>query len=174
MLLDAGHIHSGYSQPWAIGAGSANDRPWVVSGDAFGLMAWTTADQAYELFYKDDDARGLLGAIVTAGVLKTPRWHTTITTATLANLRQTAENGFGPSSGPFAGMVGADLSPSEGWRRVYDVSCHDIAAIWVAFFSRCQRYCCRQAHFSKPGFSPHYESCKTARLSDSVCVHACR
>ena len=137
VLLDAGHIHSGYSQPWAIGAGSANDRPWVVSGDAFGLMAWTTADQAYELFYKDDDARGLLGAIVTAGVLKTPRWHTTIATATLANLRQTAENGFGPSSGPFTGMVGADLSPSEGWRRVYD------------------------AQFSKPGFSPHYESCKT-------------
>ena len=59
VLLDAGHIHSGYSQPWAIGAGSANDRPWVVSGDAFGLMAWTTADQAYELFYKDDDARGI-------------------------------------------------------------------------------------------------------------------
>ena len=78
-MLGAGHIHSGYSQPWAIGAGSANDRPWVVSGDAFGLMAWTTADQAYELFYKDDDAR---------------------------------------------------------------VSRHDIAAIWVAIFLRCQRYRC--------------------------------
>ena len=25
-----------------------------------------------------------------------------------------------------------------------DVSCHDIAGIWVAFFSRCQRYRCRQ------------------------------
>ena len=24
------------------------------------------------------------------------------------------------------------------------VSRHDIAGIWVAFFSRCQRYCCRQ------------------------------
>ena len=22
------------------------------------------------------------------------------------------------------------------------VSCHDIAGIWVAFFLRCQRYCC--------------------------------
>ena len=29
--------------------------------------------------------------------------------------------------------------PSDGWVRR-----HDIAAIWVAFFSRCQRYRCRQ------------------------------
>jgi len=28
---------------------------------------------------------------------------------------------------------------------LYAVSCHDIAGIWVAFFSRCQRYRCGQA-----------------------------
>ena len=37
--------------------------------------------------YKDDDARGLLGAIATAALLKSERWHSTITTATLGNLR---------------------------------------------------------------------------------------
>ena len=26
------------------------------------------------------------------------------------------------------------------------VSCHDIVGIWVAFFSTCQRYRCRQGH----------------------------
>ena len=34
----------------------------------------------------------------------------------------------------------------------YTVSRHDIAAVWVAFFSRCQRYCCRQAgDANRPG-----------------------
>ena len=72
-LLNYGHIHSGYHQPWAVGAGAniVSQRDWIAAGDGFGLMAWTTADAAYEKFYKDDDARGLLGAIVTAGV-RTP------------------------------------------------------------------------------------------------------
>jgi hypothetical protein len=50
---------------------------------------------------KDDDARGLLGAITTAGVLKSDRWHTTIAAATLGNLRYTSRGGFGPVSGTF-------------------------------------------------------------------------
>ena len=31
------------------------------------------------------------------------------------------------------------------WNRERSVSCHDIAGIWVAFFSRLQRYHCGQA-----------------------------
>ena len=34
------------------------------------------------------------------------------------------------------------------------VSRHDIAGIWVAFFSRCQRYRCRQVY---PGHGPIIE-----------------
>jgi hypothetical protein len=61
-LLNFGHIHAGYSQPWVVGAGPAltADRPWAPVGDAFGIKSWTTNDAAYRLFYKDDDARGLL------------------------------------------------------------------------------------------------------------------
>ena len=33
-----------------------------------------------------------------------------------------------------------DVEPAKGGT----VSCHDIAGIWVAFFSRCQRYRCGQ------------------------------
>ena len=134
-LLNYGHQHSGYSQPWAVGAGTADGRPWVVSGDAFGVMSWTTADTAYEKMYKDDDARGLLGAIATAALLKSERWHSTITTAALGNLRITAQNGFGFASGGFHGLVGADYSPSEGWRKIYDSP-------------------------GRPNYSPHYVSCE--------------
>ena len=36
------------------------------------------------------------------------------------------------------------------------VSCHDIAGIWVAFFSRCQRYRCGQGKRTKMrGFCDH-------------------
>jgi len=73
-LLNYGHIHSGFHQPWALGSGVPNPsasvkmsttRPWVVSGDAFGIKSWTTLDVASSEFYSDDDARGLLGAIAT-------------------------------------------------------------------------------------------------------------
>ena len=53
-LLNYGHIHSGFHQPWAVGGGSGlkSSRPWVPDGSGFGLMAWTTNDAAYKLFYK--------------------------------------------------------------------------------------------------------------------------
>ena len=41
-LLNYGHIHSGFSQPWAVGAIGPNlvaARPWTTTGDAFGLLA---------------------------------------------------------------------------------------------------------------------------------------
>ena len=69
-------------------------------------------------------------------VLKSERWHSTITTATLGNLRITGENGFGFSSGGFSSLAGEDLSPAEGWRKIYDAS-------------------------SSPEYSPHYVSCES-------------
>jgi hypothetical protein len=53
-LLNYAHLHSGYAQPWAVGAGpkTGQDRPWAVTGDAWGIMSWTTHDDAYTRFYK--------------------------------------------------------------------------------------------------------------------------
>ena len=70
----------------------------------------------------------------------------------------------GPEGGPLAVVPGSaklPLGPLETLRQSFKssmtldatlrqdqmpnhykfVSCHDIAAVWVAFFSRCQRYC---------------------------------
>jgi hypothetical protein len=90
-------------------------------------MSWTTSDAAYELFYKDDDARGLLGAVATAGLLGTPRWHSTIATATLANLRATDQQGFGPASAGFSSMVGTVRWPAGARRGAHDPLQH---AVW--------------------------------------------
>ena len=57
-----------------------------------------------------------------------------------------AQNAGGPwdgASGPMNGcMKGLKAkSPLDMiWSASWSVSCHDIAGIWVAFFSRCQRY----------------------------------
>jgi hypothetical protein len=159
-LLNYGHIHSGYHQPWAVGAGQPDPyiqqhlkatRPWVVSGDAFGLMAWTTMDHSYVEYFSDDDARGLLGAVATAGLLRSERWHSTIATAVLGNLRNTPEDGFAPGSAGFAQMVDAQsFDPQHGWRKQFDspgaaaarhqFSPHYESYIWAVYlwaYSRC-------------------------------------
>ena len=60
----------------------------VVSGDAFGIKAWTTADHAYQEFFSDDNARGLLGAVATAGPQKR------------GNIKATRGNLADPASSP--------------------------------------------------------------------------
>jgi hypothetical protein len=149
-LLNFGHLHSGYHQPWALGAGQPDPytaihtkatRPWVVSGDAFGIKSWTTMDHSYQEYFSDDDARGLLGAVATAGLLKSERWHSTIATGVLGNLRQTHRGGFAPGSAGFAGMVDGSggFDPAKGWRKVYDsaggvrYSPHYEAYIWAVY-----------------------------------------
>ena len=54
--------------------------------------------------------------------------------------RQQSGNVF-PGPEP-VGKYPAGASPFGILDMVGNVSCHDIAAIWVAFFSRCQRYRC--------------------------------
>ena len=88
LRLHREYVHSGFSQPWAFHSGPKlhEQRPWLAAGDAFGLMAWTTADGAYELFYKDDNARALLATLATAGLLRSDKWHSSLATALLGNL----------------------------------------------------------------------------------------
>jgi hypothetical protein len=72
-LLNYAMIQGGYSQPWVPGGRPdlIEQRPWTLSGDAFGLMPMEQTDAAFKLFYKDGNARGLLGGIATAGLLGT-------------------------------------------------------------------------------------------------------
>ena len=109
-LLNYAHQHAGFRQPWALGSGWLDDyttlhtaklRPWVVSGDAFGMLSWTTADHAYQEYFSDDDARGLLGAVATASLLRSERWHSSIVTAVLGNLRQVSTRILGRRTAPF-------------------------------------------------------------------------
>ena len=82
--------------------------------DTFALLAWESAGAAFEEFYKDDDARAMLGGLTTSALLKTDRWLTHLATTALANLRITGINGFGPSSATFSDVHAA------GWRSYFN------------------------------------------------------
>jgi hypothetical protein len=83
-LLDYGLIHSGMRQPWAVGERTSDPRPWVLSGDAFGLINCLEEEG---LWYSDGDARDILAAVSTAGFLATDRYNTMIATSALGALR---------------------------------------------------------------------------------------
>jgi hypothetical protein len=67
-LLNFAWLHSGMRRTWNP------PTPTDHFFDTFGLLAWESADDAFEQFYKDDDARALLGGLATSGLLNTDRW----------------------------------------------------------------------------------------------------
>ena len=159
-LLSFAHLHSGFHQVWTVGAGSAtaSAKPWVVRGDAFGILSWETGDNAFTKFYKDDDARAILAAMATASLSKTERWHSTIATAVLGNLRATSRAGFGPSSATFASLTTKN-DGSGGWTTISNdetvpstFSPHYDSYIWAAYLA---------AHAAS-GYAPLYERASAA------------
>lgn len=59
----------------------------------FGLMSWDIT-QSLGVFYGDDNARALLGAMAASALLETERWDKKMLRCMLANLRTTGQLGF--------------------------------------------------------------------------------
>jgi hypothetical protein len=82
---------------------------------AFGLAGWNDVPNyygtlhGYDVYYADDNARGMLGMIKAAASLKTDRWDERLAHCLLANLRITSQLGFSPEriNGPL---------PPDSWR----------------------------------------------------------
>jgi hypothetical protein len=64
----------------------------VRSNPAYGLVGWATTHP--HVYYGDDNARVILGAMGAAASLKDDRWNQYIAEAILANFRTTGKNGF--------------------------------------------------------------------------------
>jgi hypothetical protein len=69
-------------------AGPRNDK----HNPAYGLVGWATTHP--HVYYGDDNARVILGAMGAAANLKEDRWNRYIAEAILANFRTTGKNGF--------------------------------------------------------------------------------
>ncbi|MBN2089716.1 hypothetical protein JW964_08880, partial [candidate division KSB1 bacterium] len=67
---------------------------------AFGLIGWHDVRHyhqdlnGYDVYYGDDNARGLLGTMLAAAILQTDQWDERILQCLLANLRTTGTLGF--------------------------------------------------------------------------------
>ena len=62
--------------------------------DAYGLIGWSMTHPY--VFYNDDNARLLLGAIGASAILETDKWNKDIVECILANFRMSNANGFIP------------------------------------------------------------------------------
>ena len=83
---------------------------------AFGLAGWNDVPNyygklhGYDVYYADDNARGMLGMIKAAAALKTDRWDERLAQCLLANLRITSRLGFSPE------RINGPLPPDQ-WRQ---------------------------------------------------------
>jgi hypothetical protein len=73
-----------------------------LDNSAFGLAGWNDVPRyyghvhGYDVYYADDNARGMLGMIKAAAALQTDRWDERLAQCLLANLRITSQLGFSP------------------------------------------------------------------------------
>jgi hypothetical protein len=98
-----------------------------------GLLRWCTQPNASSLFFSDDNARSILGALAAGAALNTDRWEEAILTAILADLRTTGRKGFRPNK-----CLERDDVLRYGWRYYWeydgiDLYAHFHATIWSVF-----------------------------------------
>lgn len=69
-----------------------------VDNPSYGFIAWyVRKEQNSGIYYGDDNARVILGTLMSGAALKSNRWDEGIVKAILANLRSTSSTGFKPN-----------------------------------------------------------------------------
>ena len=91
---------------------------------AYGLFGWNDVPQyvgpgsmnGYEVYYGDDNARGILGMILAGAALKTDHYDERLMKALLANLRITGQSGFQPD------RIDQPLLEKNGWQHYHHMN----------------------------------------------------
>lgn len=100
---------------------------------AYGLVAWGLENYAwYKANYGDDNARLLLGALVTSAVTGKKDWDEILMRLLLAHVRTTGKNGFR------GGRIDLPDFKKNGWEHYYNrditnISPHFEAYLWACF-----------------------------------------
>ena len=71
-------------------AGPRND----PNSPSYGLISWMIHGRARDIYYGDDNARYLLGALLSASLMKENRWNKKLLAAINANFQTTGQEGF--------------------------------------------------------------------------------
>lgn len=138
-LLDFMFYTSDYRQ------GTHDDKDSPV----YGLLGW--GDNQNWVFYSDDNARAILGAIGASSILKNERWNRQIVENILANFRTSSRQGFHGER-----LHEQDII-KNGWRYYYD---RDYTFISMNFESYC--WALYLWLYDKTGYKPLLDKAKTA------------
>lgn len=119
---------------------------------AFGLMAWGAIAPAWMCAnYGDDNARAILGTIITEACIGTDEWNSYVMRALLANLRTTGKLGFRDDR--------VDIGPLEtnGWKHYANAENINYSPHMDSYLWACNLWAYRQT-----GYKPFLDSTKTA------------
>lgn len=101
---------------------------------SYGLFGWNDVphywggkENGYGVYYGDDNARGMLGMMMAAAVLKTNRWDERLAKGLVANLRLTGQLGFHPD------RIDSEPLERNGWRHYFDSRTTSFAPNYQAY-----------------------------------------
>jgi len=138
-LMDFMFYESEYRQ------GAHNDKESPV----YGLLGW--GDKSNWVFYSDDNARAVLGAIGASALMKNERWNRQIVENIIANFRTASRQGFHGER-----LHEPDII-KNGWRFYYD---RDYTFINMNFESYC--WALYLWLYDKTGYKPLLDKAKSA------------
>ena len=108
-----------------------------VNHPAFGLFGWHDVPNyykdldGYEVYYGDDNARGILGVLAAAAALETDKWDERILQCLLGNLRTTGPGGFRHNR-----LNEPDLE-KHGWQYYFEQETTSYAPHYQAYLWAC-------------------------------------
>ncbi len=107
------------------------------ASSAFGLFGWNDVARyyedknGYEIYYGDDNARAVLGALLACAMLNSEKYNERLMQCLLANLRTTGPLGFRENRIEQPELV------SKGWRHYYKNSVTSYSPHYQAFLWAC-------------------------------------
>lgn len=109
---------------------------------AFGLVAWGDIAPVWLVAnYGDDNARGILGTIVSAACLDSSRWDEAVMRSLLANLRTTGALGFRTD------RIDIPDLERKGWKAYYDASPVSYAPHFESYLWACYLWAYNQTRY---------------------------
>ncbi len=112
---------------------------------SYGLVRWHTIDGDGR-YYGDDNARSMLGTMLTGALLASSRWDKPLLRCLLANLRTTGPNGFRN------GALGEPALQEEGWLHFWNTERTNMAPHYESWLWACFLWA-----YHKTGFAPFLE-----------------
>lgn len=129
----------------------AQERRADPASASYGLVTWTTRDEANGVYYGDDNARSMMGTMATAALLKEDRWDEVLLKCLLANLRTTGPQGFRDN------RLEDDTLQQKGWRYYWATERTNFAPHYESWLWACFLWAYRHT-----GFAPFLERARTA------------